>query len=427
MLKSTQKIYRNKIGHKFEKKKISTKDNTNNQMVNQAVILCGGLGTRLGTITKKTPKPLIKIGKKSFLDILIDRLIQKKINKILLLCSYKSNHFFKKYHNKKINNKIKISCIDEKKPLGTGGALVNAINKLDDYFYLLNGDTYFDGDLLQLQENFDRKNFDIILSTKKLLNDRYGCLKIKSNRVLSLKKSKKKAISNINLGTYIIKKKTLKKYKKEKLSLESDILPELASKQKLQCSFFQKNFFLDIGIKKDLKKAKLLLPKIKYPAVFLDRDGVINKDLGYVSNINNFHFTKGIFEIIRHFNRNNYHVFIVTNQSGIGRGYYTERKMLKLHDWMQNEFKKNNIRIDEIFYSPYYKYSKNYSSRFYFNLRKPNIGMFKQATKRWNIDKKKLLMIGDKEVDFEFGRKIKAKTIIVKENLNMYKQVIKFL
>tara|TARA_B110000858_G_scaffold196376_1_gene255037 strand:- start:9082 stop:10365 length:1284 start_codon:yes stop_codon:yes gene_type:complete len=423
VLKSKKKIYKNKLRNKLEKKKISSKDNTNNKMVNQAVILCGGLGTRLGAITKKIPKPLIKIGNKSFLDILIDRLVQKKINKILLLCSYKSNHFFKKYHNKKINGKIKISCIDEKKPLGTGGALVNALNKLDDYFYLLNGDTYFDGDLLQLQEDFDRKKFDIILSTKKLLNDRYGELKIKSNRVLSFQKNKKKVFSNINLGTYIIKKKILNKYKKQKFSLESVILPELASKQRLQCSFFQKNFFLDIGVRKDLKKAKLLLPKIKYPTVFFDRDGVINRDLGYVSNVNNFHFTKGIFEIIKYFNRNSYHVFIVTNQSGIGRGYYTERKMLKLHDWMQNEFKKNNIRIDEIFHSPYYKYSKNYSSRFYFNLRKPNIGMFKLATKRWNIDKKNLLMIGDKKVDFEFGRKIKAKTIIVKENLNIYKQV----
>ena len=63
-------------------------------MVSQAVILCGGLGTRLGAITKKTPKPLIKIGNKSFLDYLIDRLVQNKINKILLLCSYKSEYFF---------------------------------------------------------------------------------------------------------------------------------------------------------------------------------------------------------------------------------------------------------------------------------------------------------------------------------------------
>tara|TARA_B100000902_G_scaffold148965_1_gene145580 strand:- start:254 stop:793 length:540 start_codon:yes stop_codon:yes gene_type:complete len=178
-------------------------------MVSQAVILCGGLGTRLGAITKKIPKPLIKIGNKSFLDYLIDRLVQNKINKILLLCSYKSEHFFKKYHNKKISNKIKISCVNEKKPLGTGGALINAINKLDDYFYLLNGDTYFDGDLLQLQEDFDKKNFDIILSTKKLFNDRYGDLKIKNNKVLSFQKNKKKVISNINLGTYIIKKKNI--------------------------------------------------------------------------------------------------------------------------------------------------------------------------------------------------------------------------
>ena len=94
---------------------------------------------------------------------------------------------------------------------------------------------------------------------------------------------------------------------------------------------------------------------------------------------------------------------------------------------MLKQFDKNFSRIDEIFYSPYYKFSKKYSSKFYFNLRKPNIGMYNQALKKWPIDKKKLIMIGDKNIDYNFGIKIKAKTIIVKENLDMYKQIKKFV
>ena len=411
----------------FKSKKIVKQKSLVDNSIKQAVILCGGLGTRLGKITKTTPKPLIKIGKEPFLNSLIERLAKYKLDQILLLCSYKSKKFFKKYNNKKINNFTKIICIDEKKLLGTGGALVNAKNKLANYFYLLNGDTYFDGDLLQLNENFNKKKFDVIISTKKIYNTRYGVIKEKNNIIQEFDNCTKKKRSNINLGTYIVKKNILNNFKKEPLSFESDILPKLVKKKKVQCSFFPKSFFLDIGVSSDLKKAKYILPKIKYPAVFFDRDGVINKDKKYVSRIEKFNFTKNIFKIIKYFNRNNFLVFIVTNQSGIGRGYYTEKTMKKLHHWMLKQFEKNFLRIDEIFYSPYYKFSKKYSTKFYLDLRKPNIGMYKQAIKKWPIDKKKMIMIGDKIVDYKFGMKIKAKTIIVKENLDMFNQIKKFL
>ena len=280
-------------------KKIVKKKSSRDSYVKQAVILCGGLGTRLGKITKITPKPLIKIGKEPFLNSLIERLAKYKLDKILLLCSYKSKKFFKKYHNKKINKFTKVICIDEKRLLGTGGALVNAKNKLANYFYLLNGDTYFDGDLLQLNENFNKKKFDVIVSTKKIYNTRYGAFKEKNNIIQEFNNYAKKEKANINLGTYIVKKNILNEFKKEPLSFENDILPKLVKKKKVQCSFFPNNFFLDIGVNSDLKKAKSILPKIKYPAVFFDRDGVINKDTGYVSQIKKFIFTKNIFKIIK--------------------------------------------------------------------------------------------------------------------------------
>ena len=107
MLKSKKKIYKNKLSNKLEKKKISSKDNTNNKMVNQAVILCGGLGTRLGAITKKIPKPLIKIGNKSFLDILIDRLVQKKLIRFCFFVHTKVIIFLKNITIKKLTVKLK--------------------------------------------------------------------------------------------------------------------------------------------------------------------------------------------------------------------------------------------------------------------------------------------------------------------------------
>ena len=98
----------------IREKKLNKKKILQGNSIKQAVILCGGLGSRLGRITKVTPKPLLKIGKKPFLDLIINKLIKYRLDKIFLLCSYKSKKFFDKYHNKKINSFTKIICIDEK-------------------------------------------------------------------------------------------------------------------------------------------------------------------------------------------------------------------------------------------------------------------------------------------------------------------------
>lgn len=100
----------------------------------QAVIFCGGFGKRLGLKTKKIPKPLIKINKIPFIENIIFQYSRIGVKKILLLCSYKSDLFFKRYHKKKLFN-CKIFCIDEGKPLGTAGSLRNAINSLDKFFF----------------------------------------------------------------------------------------------------------------------------------------------------------------------------------------------------------------------------------------------------------------------------------------------------
>ena len=122
----------------------------NKKKLLQLVILAGGKGSRLKEITKKKSKPMLKIiDKKTFLELLIENLSRYPIDKILILCGYKYKNIFKKFHNKKIN-RIKITCIKEKKPLGTAGALRNASNLLEDNFFMCNGDTYFDINILPL-------------------------------------------------------------------------------------------------------------------------------------------------------------------------------------------------------------------------------------------------------------------------------------
>jgi D-glycero-D-manno-heptose 1,7-bisphosphate phosphatase len=126
--------------------------------------------------------------------------------------------------------------------------------------------------------------------------------------------------------------------------------------------------------------------------IFLDRDGVINKEINYLYKIEEFEFIDGVFEACKYLINLNYQIIIVTNQSGIARGYYSERDYQILNTWMLAQFKKNNIIIFDTFHCPHLPNSNC-------NCRKPKPGMFLEAKYKHNIDMKKSWLIGDKEVD----------------------------
>ena len=151
--------------------------------------------------------------------------------------------------------------------------------------------------------------------------------------------------------------------------------------------------------KKTKKIKKKRLKEISKPGLFLDRDGVINKDTGYVYKKKDFIWRKNIFKFIKKYNARNYFVFIITNQSGIGRGYYSEKDLHKLHTWMLNKFKAKGCQIDKIYFSPYYKYSKIKKYKKDKKMKKPNIGMILKAKKDFKVDIKKSFLIGNSRTD----------------------------
>jgi D,D-heptose 1,7-bisphosphate phosphatase len=389
----------------------------NDKVIDQAVILAGGLGTRLGSITKKIPKPLIKLNNKPFIEYLLFNLSRQGFRRVLILCSYKASLFFKKYHNKKYLN-LKIFCVKEKYLAGTGGALLNAKNLLDKNFLLCNGDTYLDVNINNFCFRFNsKKMLALIISSFSKIHNRYTKIKIAKNGLV-----KKFGIVNkrnnfyFNTGYYICSKNILR-FIKKKCSLENDIFPKIVKKKKLYASTFNDyhNRFIDIGTLDDLKKAKKFLKNIiKKPAVFFDRDGVINKDLGYVFKKVDIVWKKDIFRFIKYYNDNRYYIFVITNQSGIGRGFYTEKQLFELHNWMNNKLRSKGAFIDKFYYSPYFKDSLNLKYRKGFRFRKPNIGMLNSAFKEWNIDLKKSKFYGDSEVDRITAKRKNLKFKLVK-------------
>lgn len=143
---------------------------------------------------------------------------------------------------------------------------------------------------------------------------------------------------------------------------------------------------------------------MKKPALFLDRDGVINIDHAYVHKKRDFHFIDGIFELCRHAQNQGYLIVVVTNQAGIGRGYYTENDFSELTDWMIKCFADEGVNIRKVYHCPYHPEHGIGEYRKDADCRKPKPGMMLNAADELALDLKTSLMIGDNEKDMQAAR-----------------------
>jgi len=154
---------------------------------------------------------------------------------------------------------------------------------------------------------------------------------------------------------------------------------------------------------------------MKNKAVFLDRDGTINKNFGYVFNKSNFVWLKNSIKAIKFLNQKNFLVIVVSNQSGIARKLFSKKDVNKLHTWMNSVLKKNNAKINYFYYSDYHpRFSKIHKNSY---LRKPNPGLILNAIKKHKINIKKTFMIGDSMTDKLAAKKANIKFILKKKNL----------
>ncbi|WP_457621944.1 D-glycero-beta-D-manno-heptose 1,7-bisphosphate 7-phosphatase [Persephonella sp.] len=153
---------------------------------------------------------------------------------------------------------------------------------------------------------------------------------------------------------------------------------------------------------------------MKNRAVFLDRDGVINEDYGFVHRIEDFRIFPEVFPALKKLQNAGFKLLIVTNQSGIAVGYYTEEDFLKLTDYMLETFDKNGIKIDKVYYCPHHPEGVIPELRMVCDCRKPQSGMIKQGIKDFNIDPTRSFLIGDKENDIKAAHKEGIKAALVK-------------
>jgi D,D-heptose 1,7-bisphosphate phosphatase len=371
-------------------------------VLRQAVILVGGLGTRLGERTRLVPKPLLEVAGRPFLDYILDDLSRyPTIQEILLLAGHQAGQVVDRYQGKRWRSAT-VSVVSEPFQCGTAGALKHAASLLDSKFLLMNGDSFFDFNMLDLTTGTAETSGIVRVALKRNHSgDRYGRVLLEQDIVKSFLPAGSQPSGPINSGVYCVYRDVLSLVDEMPCSLERSIFPRLAQKGQLRAGLYD-GFFIDIGVPADLERAQRELPKkVQRPAVFFDRDGVLNVDKAYLHRIEDFEWIPGAREAVKLCNDRGYLTFVVTNQAGVARGYFGVEAIQELHGWMNEDLAEIGAHIDEFQYCPYHEDGLVEELRRASDRRKPAPGMILDCLNGWPVRKQSSLLVGDKPHDIE--------------------------
>ena len=368
----------------------------------EAIVLAGGFGTRLRPILPNIPKVLAPINGVPFLDIVLEDLRCKGISRVVLAVSYLREQIIQ--YVKSRNFSMDVSFSIEEYPLGTGGAIKKAayLCKSENIF-VVNGDTFFDVNLEDMMNFHTSGKAPITIAAKKMYNfDRYGSITLDGDTVTEIREKKTCAEGYINGGIYCIRRDFILNLTGEKFSFENDVLEKNYNQRNI-FAYVSDGYFIDIGVPQDYALAESYFPNIR-KAFFFDRDGTLNVDTKYLHRIEDFVWIDGAQETIKFCNDNGYLVIVITNQSGIARGYYDESAVYKIHSWMNIELSKIGAHLDDIFFCPHHidgvveKYKK------ICDCRKPATGMLNAAVSKYKINKAQSFFVGDSDIDIECAK-----------------------
>lgn len=417
----------------------------------KTVIMAGGKGTRIASVRNDVPKPMIEICGKPILEWQIESLKAQGLTDITLVIGYLGD-FIKDYFGDGSKFGVNISYFEEDNPLGTAGALFKMDLKGD--FLLLCGDVILDVDYYRFIKFHQEHKawasliahpnghpYDSSLLVSEILPPQVsGGNPVDTHRVVKWMNKEDERLwykNRVNAGIEIISPELLRETMKhfvprhpetpDKIDLDRDVLKPNISSGRI-FAYDTPEYIKDMGtpdryyeVEREIESGKVKARNLsqKQKAIFLDRDGVINKHIGFLRRVDEFELIPGVTEAVKAINKSGYLAIVVTNQPVIARGECTWDELLRIHDKMETLLGKEGAFLDGIYICPHHK-DKGFEGerpeyKFDCDCRKPKPGLLLQAAQDFNIDLSQSYMIGDNSTDIEAGQNAGCKDSILIE------------
>lgn len=429
----------------------------------KVVIMAGGKGSRIASVKSDVPKPMIPIAGKPILEWQIDCLRSQGLNEITLVIGYLGN-IIKAYFGDGSRFGVSISYFVEESPLGTAGALFK-MPELTEDFLLLCGDVMLDVDFnrfiafhrshgawASLMAHPNGHPYDSSLLVTEVLPPQVpGGNPVDTHKVVKWMNKEDERLyykNRVNAGIEIISPELLRETMKhyvprhpetpDKIDLDRDVLKPNIASGKIY-AYDTPEYIKDMGtpdryyeVEADIKNGKVKARNLsrKQKAVFLDRDGTLNKYVGFLTKAEQLELLPGAAEAVKMINKSEYLAIVVTNQPVIARGECTWEALQAIHEKMETELGKEGAFLDGIYICPHHK-DKGFEGelpeyKYDCECRKPKAGLLLQAAHDFNIDLSQSVMIGDSENDVLAGQTAGCrKSVLLKEGQKLDMNSIK--
>lgn len=397
----------------------------------QAVIMAGGKGTRLASVTKDIPKPMIPIDGKPLLEYQIENLKENGVSDIIIVIGHLGD-VIKNHFGNGSDFGVNISYFTEETPLGTAGALAELKGRLEDIFFLVFGDLFININFKRFFDFHKNKNACISLFAHPNSHPYDSDIVVTDNENLIIGWSKKNTERTsdyknlVNAGIYIVNKECVQNipmYKKT--DLEKDVIIPMISNGNV-FAYKSTEYVKDIGTPERLEKVSADFRsgvcehrnlKHKQKCIFLDRDGTLNKYVGFLRSAEQVELESNVAEAVRLINESEFLAVIITNQPVVARGECTFEELDRIHNRIYTLLGNEGAYIDGLYFCPHHPDSgfegEVKELKCTCSCRKPKTGMLEKAKIDFNADLSRSWFIGDTDIDVQTGINGGMRTVLL--------------